>query len=513
MNGEMNQQTYQQLKITIGRGLDVGVLRAGKPNQDNLGIPPSWAQNQLAAKGQLYIVADGMGGASGGQQASQIAVNTTLQTYYQDPDTDIGRSLMRAIQTANAEIYRLGSSNPDLQGMGTTIVAAVVRGNELVVAHVGDSRAYLLRGGALQQLTKDHSWVQEQVDSGLLTPEQAARHEQRNVITRNLGNEPQVHPDVATFALQEGDALLLCSDGLWGPVSDEEIAAVLQRQSGDLAAQSLIALANEHGGPDNISTVTLHLGEHVPPSMPATAAVRQKKSNLSMAVIVGIMLGTVAAVAFVVFIFGRGGPKNSQATGSTAIPKAEEVAAQTSGTPSTPAPGTTTKPMTTTAPASQGESQSGVLPTSTAAPTAMPVTPTPGAPAPASVSLPVLQPPPTLYAAPVLLAPKEGARLSSKGKITFQWEWSGTLGKDEHFDVRVWKEGEPHNGVGWAEEKSLRYNPKGNGDYYWSVAIISGKDNKVRDELSPEAAPRIFKVSEGDTKSKPKPKKPPKPKK
>lgn len=358
------------LPVIPGSGLDVGRGRAGKPNQDNLGLPPEWAQNLFATKGRLYIVADGMGGAAGGQEASQIAVNTTFQVYYQDSDSDIARSLVNAIQAANAEVYRRGHSDPALQGMGTTIVAAVLRGDSLVVAHVGDSRAYLLRGSALHRLTQDHSWVQEQVDSGLLTHEQAARHEQRNVLSRNLGNEPRARPDVATHTLIAGDALLLCSDGLWGVVSDAEIAAVLQRQAGDPAAQTLIEMANQHGGPDNIAVLTLHVG--APGRRPAAGG----RQRLPLRLAAGVALVAVAGAAA---FLGRGRLPGASGTALATTPAPTSTAtaiAAAEGTGQAPAPSTAT-------PAPPGAPPTSTLaPTSTATPT--PVPPTTGSSTPVS---------------------------------------------------------------------------------------------------------------------------------
>lgn len=474
------------LPVIPGSGLDVGRGRAGKPNQDNLGLPPEWAQNLFATKGRLYIVADGMGGAAGGQEASQIAVNTTFQVYYQDSDSDIARSLVNAIQAANAEVYRRGHSDPALQGMGTTIVAAVLRGDSLVVAHVGDSRAYLLRGSALHRLTQDHSWVQEQVDSGLLTHEQAARHEQRNVLSRNLGNEPRARPDVATHTLIAGDALLLCSDGLWGVISDAEIAAVLQRQAGDPAAQTLIEMANQHGGPDNIAVLTLHVG--APARRPAAGG----RQRLPLRLAAGVALVAVAGAAA---FLGRGRLPGASGTAlattpaptstATAIATAEGTAMASA--PSTPTPTTPGAPPTST-----------LVPASTVIPTATANTQTVPTPAPTASAVATETPATPAYAAPTLKAPADQSSYRVGQEIRLEWSWVGQLGADEWFDVRVWQEGQPHNGVDWTKERAYKYRIGGSGAYFWSVAVIRGKDGKWEANRSPEAAAWGFSAREGD---------------
>jgi serine/threonine protein phosphatase PrpC len=233
---------------------DPGVQR--KSNQDrwvdaSKGRPPEL----LATKGYLYIVADGVGGHQGGDVASDIAVQVTSQAYYASPNPDIGTSLEAAIQEANRRIYRQGISNAGQHGMGTTITAAVVRGNEVVVANVGDSRAYLIRQGRPQLLTIDHTWVEEKRREGLLSSAEAANHPQRNVITRSLGGELRVQVDVfPQKTLQPGDKLLLCSDGLSDLVQAGEMATVVQgSRSVTAAVQKLVAMAKQRGAPDNVS--------------------------------------------------------------------------------------------------------------------------------------------------------------------------------------------------------------------------------------------------------------------
>ena len=264
----MSSTTSQPAALRFGIGYDVGRKRAGRANQDSVGtyadILPD--QDSLAKKGRLFILADGMGGAAGGQVASQMAVHVTLPTYYQDYDSNVLRSLAGAIQNANMQIYTRAQNEPTYEGMGTTIVAAVLRDDMLHVANVGDSRAYLLRDGELLQLSRDHTLVQEQVRGGLLTQEQAAAHRLRHVLSRNLGSKAKAEPDFASEKVRQGDILLLCSDGLWGELSESEITALLHKYEPSEAAQALVRLANEHGGSDNISLIVLGIDQLLLPT-------------------------------------------------------------------------------------------------------------------------------------------------------------------------------------------------------------------------------------------------------
>lgn len=246
----------------VGMKTDPG--RRRERNEDTIQGPPhDMPQGTIVQKGLLFVVADGVGGAGAGQEASRLAVQTLYSHYYQDGDTDIGRSLRNGIVNANQAVFRLSQtlsrSNPDTRGMGTTLTAAVLRGGYLHLGHVGDSRAYLLRGGQLRQLTKDHTEVQELVDRGSITPAEARVHDRRSRITRAVGGEMSVMVDVPTpIPLQAGDRLLLCSDGLSGEVKDPEIAQLIEpRRKPTQAVRDLIALANDRGGPDNISAIVV----------------------------------------------------------------------------------------------------------------------------------------------------------------------------------------------------------------------------------------------------------------
>jgi protein phosphatase len=213
---------------------------------------------RLESKGSLFLVADGMGGHQAGEIASRRAVDQVIRTYVDAPSTDVQMSLQRAIKSANASLHAEAQRRVGSVGWGTTMVAAVVRHDELWVANVGDSRAYLLRSGKLRQLTQDHSWVAEaggdEVVEGWVG---------RHVITRALGRKPEVEPDLfPPLRLRAGDRILMCSDGLTTPVSDAEIAKIAARSAPQQACEALVSAANEKGGPDNISVILIRVAEY-----------------------------------------------------------------------------------------------------------------------------------------------------------------------------------------------------------------------------------------------------------
>ncbi len=249
----------KQLLLDVAQLTDVG--RKREHNEDNMAyVIPKDAQ-VMARKGALFIVADGMGGHAAGEVASEIAVDTISTAYYQEDHDDVAVALLHAIKRANALIYQRAAENMLRSGMGTTCVAGVLRGNMAYVANVGDSRAYLMRKGHAKQISQDHSWVAEQVRVGLLTEEQARTHAQRNVITRSLGTQQEVEVDVFAEPLEEGDVLLLCTDGLSGLVNDEEMRAIIERFPPQESVYHLIERANENGGPDNITAIVIAVQE------------------------------------------------------------------------------------------------------------------------------------------------------------------------------------------------------------------------------------------------------------
>ncbi|MCB0881877.1 MAG: Stp1/IreP family PP2C-type Ser/Thr phosphatase [Thermoleophilia bacterium] len=209
----------------------------------------------------VVAVADGMGGALAGEVASQMAVEA-IEGISKPADP---LSIKAAIENANRAIRRMAAQDPSKSGMGTTITAATLEGHRLDVVHVGDSRAYLWRGDTLEQLTHDHSVVAELVRQGSLSPEEALNHPHRNVITRALGAEPDVTVDTYQHDVEPDDILLLCSDGLYGEVSDDEILAELRTATSmEEAAAALVARANANGGSDNVTVVLARIGEGSP---------------------------------------------------------------------------------------------------------------------------------------------------------------------------------------------------------------------------------------------------------
>jgi PPM family protein phosphatase len=226
---------------------DVGRQRSA--NEDDLVLAPPF-----------FAVADGMGGAKAGEVASAMA--TEVFEGERDSDEPPEVQLARMLREANRRIHDLAVSDESHRGMGTTLTAAKVTGDEISLAHVGDSRAYRMRDGELEQLTKDHSLVAELERSGQITAEAAEHHPQRSIITRALGPEPDVEVDTYTLTGREGDVFLLCSDGLTSMISDEEIGSILRSAENlDAAADALVRAANQSGGKDNITVVLFRVGE------------------------------------------------------------------------------------------------------------------------------------------------------------------------------------------------------------------------------------------------------------
>ncbi len=245
----------KQLRLEVAQLTDVG--RKREHNEDNMAYVIPKDPQVMAKKGALFIVADGMGGHAAGEVASEIAVDTVSNVYYQDDSDDIALSLLHAIKHANALIHQRAAENMLRSGMGTTCVAAVLRGNIAYIANVGDSRTYIVRDGKVKQVTQDHSWVAEQVRAGLLTEDQARTHAQRNVITRCLGTQADVEIDVFPEQIEEKDALVLCTDGLSGLVSDDEIRRIVDQSGPQDSVYHLVQRANENGGPDNITAIVV----------------------------------------------------------------------------------------------------------------------------------------------------------------------------------------------------------------------------------------------------------------
>jgi len=229
--------------------------------RDKASLLPEVRQHHIGDRGSLFMVADGMGGAAAGELASAMAADLVhshlASAWIDDPDNSLEQFAVRlkeALDIANRRIHSYAGQRPEVKGMGTTATAAGVLGTNLIMAQVGDSRAYLIRNGEAVQLTRDQSLIQRLVEAGEMTEEQAERSERRNIILQALGPEPNVAVELTVQELRLNDALVLCSDGLTGNVRGEEIAKVVTAYPDPAEACSeLIAMANDRGGPDNIT--------------------------------------------------------------------------------------------------------------------------------------------------------------------------------------------------------------------------------------------------------------------
>ncbi len=256
--------------LEIAAATHTGMVRSH--NEDTIGSDPSIG---------LAVLADGMGGYNAGEVASGIAVAlVTKQTREllsrlgmslseeADRQSIAAEILTDAISHANSSIFQAANSQPQYSGMGTTLVVALLSDNRINVAHVGDSRLYRLRDAELVQLTRDHSLLQEQIDSGMITKEMARRSQNKNLVTRAVGIEPAVEPEFNSFEVREGDTYLLCSDGLNDMVEDDDIHLTLTALQANLplAANQLVQMANDNGGRDNVSVILVQVRKPFPAS-------------------------------------------------------------------------------------------------------------------------------------------------------------------------------------------------------------------------------------------------------
>jgi protein phosphatase len=264
--------TSASVRVSVFGKTDLGLTR--EHNEDtflvadlssgNANLQPDVRSHEVGPRGSLFMVADGMGGAAAGELASAMAADSIYRhlstAWASDAEVSAARFAYRmkeAVELANRQIYTYAREHPDVRGMGTTVTAAGVFGDELYLTQIGDSRGYLIRNGEAFQLTKDQSLTQRLVDAGELTEEEAEQSERRNIILQALGPDPRVKVDLSRQRLRRGDLLILCSDGLSGVVKREELAEIVA-EAADLPSlcSALIDLANERGGPDNVTVVT-----------------------------------------------------------------------------------------------------------------------------------------------------------------------------------------------------------------------------------------------------------------
>jgi serine/threonine protein phosphatase PrpC len=394
-------------------------------NEDSWSSPlPDLSAEQIKAKGQLYVVADGVGGHLAGDVASAMAVDIIEQHYYNDPSPDIVVSLKAAIEAANKAIYQNANDDPARRGMGTTLTAATLQDRTLTVANVGDSRTYLIRESHARQLTTDHTWVEEQVKVGLITREQAARHPQRNIITRSLGNDAQLDIDIFKEHVGAGDSVLLCSDGLSNVVSKTEIGDIVnQGPNAQSSVQKLVELTKQRGAPDNVTAVLLNL-------KPAKGGLARPFVALG---IIGVLLLALGIPALY-FMFGQ--EKNDTTTAPGLVLESKAPTFTASFTPPT-------------------------------RPTSPPDTPTP-TPLPLDASLPM----------PELVWPNADATLATSNPITFEWKWEQTLQEEDWQFVFALKPGQDapaliQRELPLSQRRLALPQTLAPGEYWWSLSIKS----------------------------------------
>ena len=269
------QNPQGNVSVLFGSRTDIGCIR--EQNEDS-----------LVVKAPLFVVADGMGGHAAGEVASEIAVNTLAECAPPHADAE---ALGRAVEQANRDIINAAIAGEGREGMGTTCTAAMLEGDRLVIAQVGDSRAYLLQSGKLTQITRDHSLMANMIDAGQITPEEARVHPNRSVITRALGNDPDTVPDLYQINVKDGDRLLICSDGLTSMIEDGEIQAVMNRISDpQQCASTLVDGAIAAGGLDNVTVIVVNVATHAGEGFRGIAL----RTKLTVALVLMLLVGIVA---------------------------------------------------------------------------------------------------------------------------------------------------------------------------------------------------------------------------
>ena len=246
-------------------GIEVaGLTDVGRQRENNEDSYLYWeapTDADFSRKGRLAIIADGMGGYEGGQEASRLAVETVRHIYDGEFNGSPQTTLLGALETAHNTIQRYAEQHPEFHGMGTTCTAVSIVDRQLCFAHVGDSRLYLVRAGSVSRLTRDHSYVGRLVESGIVRSEDAESHPQRHILTAALGSGREVVPDVPEHpvVLEKGDTLVLCTDGLWSLIGEQDLARIVRSGPPAQSCQQLVQMALDRGGPDNITLLVLHV--------------------------------------------------------------------------------------------------------------------------------------------------------------------------------------------------------------------------------------------------------------
>ena len=532
---------------------DTHVGRVREQNEDNIKLPRNYPQEALSRYGYLFVVADGVGGNRGGAIASEMACQRVFDYFYQSSPAESGgdplQRLESAVSRADRDIRQDASRNPELREMSCTLAAVVVKQNMAYLAHLGDARVYLLRRNQLKQLTEDHSWVQEQVRNNVLTEEEAERHPNRNVITRSMGGSEAHQADFSKRVLENGDRLLLCSDGLCGPVSKARLKywvgqnnpAHQPSQNLSQIVHHLIDNANKEGGHDNITAAVVQIGSFAPPvavssattrhQSPTPVPVRKRRSDLgygllALAIVVPVIVGLF-------WLFGGFGESDSNthlietdgngadtvpiagseteniestatlAATSTLVPASESpISAATTPTPTTPIEGQTAQ-------SGQGSTEGGGVDESIASGEAAEIVPSssPASQAAANAEAPNISNSGLLCDEDHLFADSE--------KINFQWS-ANTFA---HFDtssqrlVLVILQGTQSvqsetvsmnsNGVdahNWLSPRPVQELGIGLGDYKWRVDVMNSENRILAS--SAEGCFRIgLKSGDGDGSS------------
>ncbi len=271
----MSPKNQRTMPIQVGARTDVGCVR--EQNEDS-----------MLVKTPLLVVADGIGGQEAGEVASQIAVETMEE---EAPLVADAQALGKAVKEANRSVLEAASLGRGRPGMGTTLTAAVIDGSAMIVAQVGDSRCYRMRGGELEQLTHDHSLIASLIETGQITEEEAKTHPSRSIITKALGSDPDMVPDLFEFDVKKGDRIVLCSDGLHGMISKDELIDVLQNvENPQMAADKLVELAKAHGGMDNVTVIVANIDDVRQMSDVALASKKKRKWSVVVFAIVAVLL-------------------------------------------------------------------------------------------------------------------------------------------------------------------------------------------------------------------------------
>ncbi|MEA2552947.1 MAG: family protein phosphatase [Fimbriimonadaceae bacterium] len=244
-------------KITVACKTDLGRVRENNEDKFEYYLPED--DGTLASKGLVFLVCDGMGGHAAGQIASELTAKTFIDVYLHHPAEDPAAAMQAAVTAANRFVVDVGRSVPARRGMGTTLSGLILIQDKAYTCQVGDSRVYRLRGGEMAMLTNDHTWVEEAIRGGMITPEEAESHPYKHVLTRAIGTEGDIKADVEAADLQEGDVFLLCSDGLLNHVDDETIADHLRSYTPSDACWRLVARALAGGGSDNCTVMVVRV--------------------------------------------------------------------------------------------------------------------------------------------------------------------------------------------------------------------------------------------------------------